>query len=361
MPLQNSELTADSYTSYYAQTYWNQKAFIDSIADQLRNGNDTQDVAANFALNPNSMSSINGRLNSLRQIMDAPAHGLGYANGAGNTNSSGIWASVSGNSLSTDRDDYIGSPNWHSSSLAYTVGYTGGNDSFDWGVAVGHQKSDLTFYDRAASGTSEGYNAGLYAGWQGKGGYLNAILGYGNYDNDASTHDGSGSANFKTHGLSAALEIGKHLSGDKDNGFTPYAALMWVRSKVGNIDESYERGTGVTFRSGSQNTLTAQLGVRYLHTMIDKNGQKKGGWRAGLSWLHNFGNNDFAMEASYPILDLPYTFTERNTPLFNNALQVELGAYGRIHNSLVGFVGYRGVFSSDQKQNSVSAGIGYQF
>jgi outer membrane autotransporter protein len=303
-------------------------------------------------------------LNSLRQIMDAPGHGLGYANGAGNSNSSRIWANVSDSSLKTDRDDDIGSPNWRSSSLAFTVGYTGGNDSFHWGVAAGHQKSDLSFSDRGANGESEGYNAGLYAGWQGKGGYLNAILGYGNYDNDAVTHDGFGSASFKTHGLSAALEVGKHLSGDKDSGFTPYASLTWVRSKVGGIaelDGQTDSGQGVSFANASQNTLTSQLGVRYVHTMMDKNGEKKGGWRAGLSWLHNFGDNDFAMEGSYPVLNLPGSFTERNTPLFNNALQVELGAYGRIHNSLVGFVGYRGVFSSEQKQNGVTAGIGYQF
>ncbi|MGZ7145053.1 hypothetical protein ACXWOO_11845, partial [Streptococcus pyogenes] len=54
-------------------------------------------------------------------------------------------------------------------------------------------------------------------------------------------------------------------------------------------------------------------------------------------------------------------FGIKGTQLAGDSLVVRLGAYGRIHNNVIGFAGYQGTFGSNQKINAVNAGLGYQF
>jgi uncharacterized protein with beta-barrel porin domain len=240
------------------------------------------------------------------------------------------------------------------------VGYTGYGDTyggtrFRWGAAVGHQESTLSFQDVNASGENAGYNAGLYAAWAGKSTFLNAVLGYGRYRNDA--YGASGDLHFNTKAFSGSLELGTHISRSKSGDFTPYASLSLTHLK--NEDDR-DSGSGLTLNSGSSNVYSSALGMRYTRRMYDKSGGLKGGWEAGLAWLHQFGDTDFDAYAGYSA-EVPGSFRVQTTPLDGNSVQVRLGAYGRIYHNLVGFAGYQGTFGSSQKVNAVNAGVGYQF
>jgi len=346
-----------NYSSHNAQAYWNQKSFVDSILASLNNDNNTEDGGHAFALNQmTSASGAGAQLASLRQALTTNVNRLGYTESS-HGNSNGVWAAYNGNHQHTDGDSGIGSNDWSSSSDGFALGYTGGSDSFSWGVAVGHQKSTLDFDDLDASGEQRGWNAGLYASWKGKSAYLSGVLGYGNYDNDSSGDFGD--ASFKTKATSAALELGKHLSNSKSGSLTPYASVLWTRVKQG--DATADGDVGLTLNSGSNSIFATQLGLRYNHRMYDQNGALKGGWQAGAAWLHQGGDTGFPVNLGSIYAPDAGTFAVQSTPLDGNSLVVQLGVYGRIHGNLVGFGGYQGTFGSNQKINAVNAGIGYQF
>jgi uncharacterized protein with beta-barrel porin domain len=341
----------DNLAAHNAQTYEIQKGFLDTVSDNLRNA-DNQTGASGFALN--GSFGVGAQLASLRQTMNAPVYRLNANDENGVLPESGVWAAYNGAHSSVDADSGVGSHAWSAGSDGYTVGYTGGGEGFRWGAAAGHQKSTLSFYDVNATGEIAGYNAGLYAAWASKSTFVNAILGYGDYDNDA--YGTSGDLHFDTKALSGSLELGKHI-GSKSSGFTPYASLLWTHLKN---EDATDTGSGLTLNSGSSNVYSTALRLRYTNRMYDKSGGLKGGWEAGLAWLHQFGDTDFSSNVGYSAI-VPGSFRVQTTPLDGNALQVRLGAYGRIHGNLIGFAGYQGTFGSSQKIDAVNAGVGYQF
>lgn len=347
-----------NFSSHNAQAYWNQKSFVDSIRANLDNDRNSEGGGQAFALN--QVSDAGGTGIQLAALRQATAPGFSHLNYAGNNNgnSNGVWAAYNGNHQHTDGDDGIGSSDWSSSTDGFTLGYTGGSDHFSWGAAVGHQKSTLDFADLDANGEQRGWNAGLYAAWEGKSGYLNGVLGYGNFDNDS--YGDLGDASFKTKATSASLEIGKHVSNYKNGSLTPYASVLWTRIKEGDATVTGAL-PGLTLSSGSNNIYATQLGLRYNHRMYDKDDTLKGGWQAGLAWLHQGGDTGFPVNLGSSLVPDAGTFAIQSTPLAGNSAVVQLGAYGRIHHNLIGFAGYQGTFGSSQDINAVNAGVGYQF
>jgi len=347
-----------NYSSYNTQTYWNQRSFVDSILANLNNDRTMKGAASSFTLNQVSNASGAGvQLAALRQATSPGFNRLNYAGDNGG-NSNGVWATYNGNHQHTDGDSGVGSTDWSSSANGFTLGYTGGSDNFSWGAAVGYQKSTLNFNDLGANGEQRGWNSGLYASWKSKSTYLTGVLSYGNFDNDSS--DSFGDTSFKTKATSAALELGKHLGNNKSDGLTPYAAVQWTRIKQEDVSLS-DNPLGLTLKSGSNNVFATKLGVRFNHRMYDKDDTLKGGWQAGVAWLHQGGDTGLPVNVSSTLAPGAGMFGVKSTPLAGNSLLVQLGAYGRIHGNLIGFAGYQGTFGSSQKINAVNAGIGYQF
>lgn len=351
----DEEWIFDNYSAHNTQAYWNQKSFVESISANLQNDrNAAVSSAGSFALNQSSgISQAPAQLSSLRQVMTSNLGALNYA-GSG-SNASNVWASYNGNRQHTDADGSVGSHQWSSSTDGFTVGYTAGGDRFSWGVAAGHQDSDLDVEVLGASGTQRGWNAGIYGALKGKRSYLNGILGYGNYKNE--TFGNAGKTSFDNKALSASLEIGKHLSSDKKGGFTPYASVLWTRIKQDTaVIDSF---AGSLLKGSNNSVFTTELGLRYNHRMFDERDSLKGGWQAGISWLHQGG--DTGLGANLGFVGVGGYYNLKSTPLDGNSLRVQLGAYGRIHGNLIGFAGYQGNFGSSQKINAVNAGVGYQF
>jgi len=347
-----NEIIPDNIAAQLLQTFFNQQSFTGGILDTLRNlGNHLDNGKSTFALN--NSGNISTQLSSLRQSMNAPAYAL---NAAGNNNSgaNGMWASYNGRRSSMEADHGIGSNSWSASNDGFTVGYTNGGGNFRWGLAAGHQETDLDFDGISASGKVEGYNVGLYGSWQGKSTFLNAVLGYGDYNNQS--YQLLGNNKFDTKAYSGTLELGKHYGSDHSQ-ITPFASIDWTRTKN---DGFTNPGGGLSIRNGSNNVYSTTLGVRYNNRQYDDAGKLKGGWTAGLGWVHQSGDTNFAVGASYSPT-FPDSFNASTTPLDGNLLQAKIGAYGRIHNNLIGFAGYEGLFGSSQRVHSVNAGIGYQF
>lgn len=357
----------NTYAAHDAQTYWNQKAFISQISDQLNNARNMSSGKSTFNLNATRLNNVNSQLFALRQSFNRSQLGALNANGNNSLSNTGIWASIYGDRVNTEGDSGLGSMGWNGSTTGFAAGYTGGGERFAWGVAAGHQKSDLDFDNLVAgaqaSGELDGYNLGLYGSLNRKNSYLTGILSYGNFDNDATRTDmiGTNTSSFKSHGLAAQLEYGVHVRQTKTSDFTPYASLLWSKSDRDDITES-GTGAGLSLDDSSNSVLTSQLGVRYNYRMFDKKDDSlKGGLVAGVAWQHQFGDTDFPLTARFNDDVSGNSFNSYGTPLSGNSLQVQLGAYGRIHNNVIGFANYRGTFGNNEKVHAVTAGLGYQF
>jgi len=357
----------NSYAAHDAQLYWNQKAFIDQISNHMGHDSNTTSGHGLFNLNATDLNNVDGQLFSLRQSMDSSRYGLAgalNANGNNGANTNGVWASIYGDRVKTDGDSGLGSMGWDGSTTGFAAGYTGGNDRFKWGVAAGHQKSDLDFDSLVAgadaNGKVEGYNLGLYGTLNRKSTYLNGILSYSHFDNDAERTDqiGTNSSSFNSHSIAAQLEYGVHVHQTKKSDFTPYASLLYTHDTRGDITED-GTGAGLSIDSDSHSIVTSQLGVRYNYRLLDKTDAVKGGLVAGLAWQHQFGDTDFPVTARFTGTD--GSFNSYGTPLSSNAFQLQLGAYGRLSKNIVGFANYRGTFGDNEKVNAVTAGLGYQF
>ncbi|MEO6907200.1 MAG: hypothetical protein ABI210_04850, partial [Abditibacteriaceae bacterium] len=55
------------------------------------------------------------------------------------------------------------------------------------------------------------------------------------------------------------------------------------------------------------------------------------------------------------------TFTTYGSPLANDSVGVQMGAYARFTKNIYGFLNYSGNFGGDQKINSITAGLQYGF
>jgi|GEM_PF-3822173 len=352
----------DTYGAHDNQTYQNQRNFINRVAGRIAQQRNNDAGVESFELRGSSLNDVHGQLYSLRHALTPSKLGVNGALGAAGAGatSNGVWFDVYGDRIKTEADNNLGSPEWDGSTRGFLAGYTQGNERFSWGITAGKQESDLDFNDRSARGELDGWNAGLYGTWKNKKSYLTGILGYSRFDNEARRRDaiGSNRSDFKSRGLSAYGEYGIHLSRTAKKDLTPYASILWARTKRGAINES-GTGAGLDIDASSNSIFTTQLGVRYNYRFLGEGDQLKGGLQLGAAWVHQFGDTDFPLTARFN--GTSSSFTSYGTPLSGDALQLELGGYGRISGNLIGFAGYRGLFGKNEKQHSINAGVGYQF
>lgn len=171
-----------------------------------------------------------------------------------------------------------------------------GTDRFNLGVMAGYgnaksfTRSKLTDY--SAKGQVNGYNTGLYAGWQQDsvmktGGFIDTWAAYNGFSNSVKG-EGIGQESYKSKGLVASIESGYTFNfGDEKNcSLQPHAQIIWMGVKTADYTE--QNGTRV--RATGNNNVQTRVGVRAALDDQDKWVDAKN-MRfipyADLSWLHN--------------------------------------------------------------------------
>lgn len=171
-----------------------------------------------------------------------------------------------------------------------------GIDRFNLGVMAGYgnakslTRSKLTGY--SAKGQVNGYNSGLYAGWQQDsvmktGGFIDTWTAYNRFNNSVKG-EGIGQESYKSKGFVASIESGYTFTfGDEQNrSLQPQAQIIWMGVKTADYTE--QNGTRV--RASGNNNVQTRVGVR---AALDDQGKWAEGKNlrftpyADLSWLHN--------------------------------------------------------------------------
>lgn len=127
-----------------------------------------------------------------------------------------------------------------------------GESNWTLGLLAGHSRSDLNL-SYGSSGSIDSYYVGGYATWMDpeSGYYVDSVLKYNRYQNDAKVGLSDGTrtkGDYDTHGISASVEVGKHIKLDDGYFIEPFAqvAAAAVAGKDFTLDNGFDANGDVS-------------------------------------------------------------------------------------------------------------------
>ena len=127
-----------------------------------------------------------------------------------------------------------------------------GESNWTLGLLAGHSRSDLNL-SYGSSGSIDSYYVGGYATWMDpeSGYYVDSVLKYNRYQNDAKVGLSDGTrtkGDYDTHGMSASVEVGKHIKLDDGYFIEPFAqvAAAAVAGKEFTLDNGFDANGDVS-------------------------------------------------------------------------------------------------------------------
>lgn len=127
-----------------------------------------------------------------------------------------------------------------------------GESNWTLGLLAGHSRSDLNL-SYGSSGSIDSYYVGGYATWMDpeSGYYVDSVLKYNRYQNDAKVGLSDGTrtkGDYDTHGMSASVEVGKHIKLDDGYFIEPFAqvAAAAVAGKDFTLDNGFDANGDVS-------------------------------------------------------------------------------------------------------------------
>ena len=214
----------------------------------------------------------------------------------------GLWLEAFGQwgDQETDSDGYTGFD-------VRTAGLSLGYDrafSENWvaGAALGYSRVNADFNESRASSVISGQYLMLYGGWNKNGAYAQGVLSYGRNDYDQQRWVDVGAIDR----LAVSSHSGNVLAASLSGGFMsqagvwsrgPFAALHYARIDEESFRETGAGGVDLLVESKDTSALSAELGLRALHSMKWRNGDLV--TELSASWSHDFGIDDRAIIAGY--------------------------------------------------------------
>ncbi|SDQ43539.1 outer membrane autotransporter barrel domain-containing protein [Pseudomonas sp. UC 17F4] len=171
-----------------------------------------------------------GELSSLRTRMGE----LRY-----NEGKSGAWGRAYGSKYNVAESSGTA---YKQTQQGFTLGADAQVGDSQWlvGVLAGHSKSDLDL-SRGTTGTVDSYYAGAYTTWldQDSGYYFDAVAKVNRFDNKSKVAMSDGSqakGNYKTNGVGASAEFGRHIKLDDGYFVEPFAQVSAVSIQGASYD-----------------------------------------------------------------------------------------------------------------------------
>jgi outer membrane autotransporter protein len=192
-----------------------------------------------------------GELSSLRTRMGE----LRY-----NEGKSGAWGRAYGSKYNVAESSGTA---YKQTQQGFTLGADAQLGDSQWlvGVLAGHSKSDLDL-SRGTSGTVDSYYAGAYTTWldQDSGYYFDAVAKVNRFDNKSKVAMSDGSqakGNYKTNGVGASAEFGRHIKLDDGYFVEPFAQV----SAVSIQGASYDLDSGLKAEGDRTTSVLGKAGA----------------------------------------------------------------------------------------------------
>ncbi|WP_207625625.1 autotransporter outer membrane beta-barrel domain-containing protein [Paenalcaligenes suwonensis] len=250
----------------------------------------------------------------------------------------------------------------------FTMGVdTSLNQNWRLGVLAGYGHSSFKIRDRAASGSSNTYSLGAYAGseWEVAGGALGlrSGLAYAWHDVDMKRSvafagfSDSLSADYKAGTFQVFGEVGYKLNVSQSTVVEPYASVAYVRLHTDGFDEKGKNGVALAVNSATMDTTLSTLGVRVAGSMDLGNAAVTA--RADLGWRHASGDVIPTSTASF--VAGSNNFVALGNSIGKDTALVETGFDVALSKNAKFGVSYQGQFGSGLNQNGVNAHVNVRF
>jgi len=234
-------------------------------------------------------------------------------------------------------------------------------DDVRLGLMGGYSRSNYKVDDVSASGTTDTYTLGAYAGGQWEALSLKGGLTHSWHSIDTSRSvaftgfSDSLSASHNARTVQAFSEVAYGFEADKIR-IEPFANLAYVRHAANRFTES---GGAAALNAVSQttNVTFTTIGLRTETTMAL--GEAEATLRGTAGWHHAFGDDTPASKFSFT--SAGNTFTATGVPIARDALVVDAGFDVNLTKNATFGLFYGGRFGSGTQDHSASANLNVRF
>ncbi|MBB6261924.1 outer membrane autotransporter protein [Paenochrobactrum gallinarii] len=332
------------------------RASVNSRLQQAFGGTPAADVAV---LNYVPVSKTVASASAIHAIAPETVSQSHFTNTAAWASAFGNWSRQSGNSNAARTTSSLG---------GFTTGIdTGVYEHWRLGVLAGYSHSSFKVRKRSASGSSDNYTLGAYAGaeWAVSGGALGVRSGlaYSWHNVDMSRSiafagfNDKLSADYNAGTFQLFGEVGYKLNVSQSSIVEPYVNLAYMRVHTDGFDEKGTHGAALAVRSGSLNSTQSTIGIRVATDLTV--GDISALARADLGWRHAYGDVMPSITASF--VGGSNAFTSLGSSVGRDTALIEAGFDLKLRpNTLLGLT-YQGQFGSGVKQNGVNANLSVKF
>ena len=248
-----------------------------------------------------------------------------------------------------------------------TTGLAMGVD-VDWnelviGVAGSYARTDVDPY--SGNSTIDSYQAATYGSWQQDNRYVNASVGLGLHQVDASRTVIMGSsistakADYDSFDINSTIETGKDFSLGADTTLTPFAGVSYLYNTRESFTEKGAGSANLKVDKENDESLLTSIGLRVSHNIQMKNSRVLTPV-ASIAYLHE--HMDSVTEVDARFNGVPSSsFVVEGPDLDRDRLQLSLGISGELTSSTRLVLGYYGEFAESHQNNALSATLDMAF
>ncbi len=227
------------------------------------------------------------------------------------------------------------------------------------GLAGSYASSDADTF--GGSLEIDSFQAATYANWQRDAVYMNAVLGTGFHQTDASrtvvvgTTTSTATSDYDTYNVSAVVEGGKAISLSTATTLTPFASVEYIHSIRDNFTETGAGAANLSVNDEDQDSLRTKLGLRLSHDITIGQGTRVTP-TASVAYVREMMDNVSRTEAAFTAVPTS-TFRIDGSDLDRDRVQLSLGVTGQLNERTTLNVAYNGELADSDDNHSFSATI----
>ena len=238
----------------------------------------------------------------------------------------------------------------------------------DWndfviGVAGSYARTDVDPY--SGNSTIDSYQAAIYGSWQQDKLYVNASVGLGLHQVDASRTVIMGSsvstakADYDSFDINSTIETGKDFALGADTTLTPFAGVSYLYNTRESFTEKGAGSANLKVDKENDESLQTSIGLRVSHNIQMKNNRVLTPV-ASIAYVHE--HMDSVTEVDARFNGVPSSsFVVEGPDLDRDRLQLSLGISGELTSSTRLVLGYYGEFAESHQNNAFSATLDMAF
>jgi|28_taG_2_1085356.scaffolds.fasta_scaffold00006_30 outer membrane autotransporter protein len=318
---------------------------VSSQFNKLLLNHGSQSASGSLAFNAQSPNATGYNSGSASQLLEAR----------------GWWTQGFGSFNKIDDTNNARGADYQTTGLA--MGFDVDWNDFVMGVAGSYARTDVDPY--SGNSTIDSYQAATYGSWQQDKLYVNASVGLGLHQVDASRTVIMGSsvstakADYDSFDINSTIETGKDFALGADTTLTPFAGVSYLYNTRESFTEKGAGSANLKVDKENDESLQTSIGLRVSHNIQMKNNRVLTPV-ASIAYVHE--HMDSVTEVDARFNGVPSSsFVVEGPDLDRDRLQLGLGISGELTSSTRLVLGYYGEFAESHQNNAFSATLDMAF